>query len=144
MPTVTEAKNREKAKPTTAAVAPKPKAPTPAATLPDFVPAWDQYPELKQLNFGSLLEQRTRLKDEIKFRESKIRDMDTEIEAALAVAGAEKVTWEDRPVQVVQSNSGAKISAQKLLMNGVPAGVIADSTEPGKAYSYLLVGKPGK
>jgi len=59
----------------------------------------------------------------------------------LAVAGTEKVTWEDRPVQIVHSTSGSKIVAEKLLMHGVSPDVIADSTVPGKEYQYILVGK---
>lgn len=105
---------------------------------------WDTYPELVQLNFGQLVERRTQLKDEIEFRKRKMDDLDQEIQALLAVAGTEKVTWEDRPVQIVHSKSGDKISAQKLLLAGVPAQTIADATEQGKAYSYLLVGKVSK
>ena len=122
---------------------PRPAA-RPAATLPDVVLRWDAYPELVTLGFASLVEKRTLLKDEMEFRKKKIDEIDVEIQAALAVAGTEKVVWEDRPVQVVHSRSGSKIVAEKLLMAGVPAQTIADATEEGKPYQYVLVGKPGK
>lgn len=106
-----------------------------------IVPAWSEFKELKQLGFDKLVETRVRLKDEIEFRTQKVKELDDEISAALAVSGAEKVLWEDRPVQIVHSRSGSKIVAERLLEHGVPASVIADSTEPGKEYQYLLVGK---
>jgi hypothetical protein len=114
-----------------------------AATFKDIgiVPVWSEFKELKQLGFDKLVETRTRIKDEIAFRTEKLKELDDEISAAMAVSGAEKVLWEDRPVQIVHSKSGDKIVAEKLLMAGVSADVIAASTEPGKPYSYLLVGK---
>jgi hypothetical protein len=107
-----------------------------------MVPEWKEVPELRQLHFGALVEKRTLLKDEIKFRESKVKELDEEIQAALAVSGVEKVIWEDRPVQIVESKSASKVVPEKLLLLGVPADTIAQATEPGKPYSYLLVGKP--
>lgn len=106
-----------------------------------LVPAWDSVGELRDLDFDKLVEKRTRLMDEIRFREEKRRELDEQIMAALAVSGVDKVTWEDRPVQIVNSRGASKIVPEKLLMHGVSADVIADSTEPGKEYSYLLVGK---
>jgi hypothetical protein len=116
---------------------------TKAATLESLgiVAEWSEYKELKQMKFAELLEARTRIKDEIEFRKAKLDKLDEEIQVAMMVAGTEKVNWEDRPVQIVHSRSGSKIVAEKLLMNGVSADVIAESTEPGKEYSYLLVGK---
>jgi hypothetical protein len=105
------------------------------------VPVWTEYRELKQLGFGDLVEKRTRIKDEIDFRKKKMDELDQEIAAALMVAGTEKVTWEDRPVQIVHSRSGSKIVPEKLLEYGVSASVIRDSTVPGKEYQYVLVGK---
>jgi len=106
------------------------------------VPKWDSLKELKQLRFGQMVEKRTQLMDEIKFREAKKGELDEEISAALAVAGVEKVEWEDRNVQIVHKAGARKIVAEKLLERGVDADVIAESTEEGKGYSYLLVGKP--
>lgn len=107
-----------------------------------LVPEWSEYKELRDLGFDRLVETRTRLKDEIEFRQKKIKELDDEIQGALAVAGAEKVTWEDRPVQIIHSKAGDRVIPEKLLLAGVPADTIADCTEIGKQYSYLLVGKP--
>jgi hypothetical protein len=105
------------------------------------VPVWESYPELVDMGFGALVEKRTQLKDEMEFRKKKIEEIDLEIQAYMTIAGAEKVTWEDRPVQVVHSRSGSKIVAEKLLMAGVAAQTIADATEEGKPYQYVLVGR---
>lgn len=105
---------------------------------------WSRYAELKELAFGRLCEQRQRLDDEIKFREVNKKLLDEQIEAALAVAGVEKVTWEDRPVQIVHKSGSTKIVAEKLLEAGVPASTIAASTVTGNGYSYLLFGKAKK
>lgn len=110
----------------------------------DIVPDWDQLPELKELDFDSMAERRQKLYDEIEFRKAKMKELDEEISAALAVAGTEKVIWQDRPVQIVHSRSGSKIVGEKLLMLGVPADTIAQATEEGKEYSYLLFGKSKK
>src|SRR5579864_6920484 len=117
MPTVSEARNRAKTA-TPAKTTPKEKQTAKVGALETlgFVPEWSEYKELRQLKFDSLLEKRTQLRDEIKFREGKVKELDEEIEAALAVAGTEKVMWEDRPVSIVHSSSGAKIVAEKLLM----------------------------
>jgi hypothetical protein len=112
----------------------------PADTL--NIPAWSEYKELKQLHFDQLLNKRTDLKAEISFREGRLKELDVEIQSAMAVAGTEKVVWEDRPVQIVHSKGASKIVPEKLLERGVPADVIAESTVEGKGYSYLLVGKP--
>lgn len=109
-----------------------------------IVPSWTEYKELRMLNFDDMVEKRTQIKDEIEFRKAKLDQLDDQIQAAMAVAGTEKVLWEDRPVQVVHSRSGSKIVAEKLLISGVSADVIAECTEAGKEYSYLLVGKPSK
>jgi len=108
----------------------------------DIVPQWDQLPELVELDFELLAEKRQKLHDEIKFRQTKLKELDEEIMSQLAAAGTEKVLWEDRPVQIVHSNSGPKIKGEILLMLGVPADTIAQATEPGKPYEYLLFGKP--
>lgn len=107
-------------------------------------PQWDQYPELVGLEFDQIIAKRVDLKAEIDFRTKKLKEMDEEIQSQLAVAGTEKVTWEGRPVQVVHSRSGSKIVAEKLLLAGVAASTIAEATEEGKPYQYLLVGRPGK
>jgi hypothetical protein len=108
----------------------------------DIVPDWDQLPELKELSFDELAEKRQKLYDEIEFRKSKMKELDEEISAALAVAGTEKVIWEGRPVQIVHSRSGSKIVGEKLLMLGVAADTIAQATEEGKPYEYVLFGRP--
>ena len=107
----------------------------------DIVPEWDQLPELVELDFADYAEARQKLKDEIEFRQKKLKEIDLEIMSLLAAAGTEKVMWEDRPVQIVHSNSGDRIRGEKLLMLGVPADTIAQATEPGKPYDYLLFGK---
>lgn len=108
----------------------------------DIVPDWDQLPELKELSFDELAEKRQKLYYEIEFRKSKMKELDEEISAALAVAGTEKVIWEGRPVQIVHSRSGSKIVGEKLLMLGVAADTIAQATEEGKPYEYVLFGRP--
>ena len=109
-----------------------------------IVPDWDQLPELVELDFDEYAERRQKLKDEIDFRQAKLKELDVEIMSRMAAAGTEKVIWEDRPVQIVHSNSGDRIKGEKLLMLGVPADTIAQATEPGKPYEYLLFGKPSK
>lgn len=109
-----------------------------------IVPEWSRFPELKDLDFGRLCEQRQILYDEITFRESRQKALDEQIEAALAVAGVEKVIWEDRPVQIVHKSGSAKLVPEKLLEAGVPASTIAACTTVGAGYSYLLIGKPKK
>jgi uroporphyrinogen-III synthase len=106
------------------------------------VPEWNTYQDLRKLDFGELCEKRQRLADEIKFREEKKKELDEEITAALAVAGVEKCAWEGRNVQIVHKAGSRRIVAEKLLENGVPADVIADSTVEGNPSSYLLIGKP--
>lgn len=110
----------------------------------DIVPEWDQLPELVELDFADYAEARQKLKDEIEFRQKKLKEIDVEIMSRMAAAGTEKVMWEDRPVQIVHSNSGDRIRGEKLLMLGVPADTIAQATETGKPYEYLLFGKPAK
>lgn len=109
-----------------------------------IVPEWSRFPELKELSFGQLCEKRQILHDEITFRESRQKALDEQIEAALAVAGVEKVVWEDRPVQIVHKSGSAKLVPEKLLEAGVPASTIAACTTVGAGYSYLLIGKPKK
>jgi hypothetical protein len=109
-----------------------------------IVPKWEQFKELKQLGFARLCEKRQTLHDEIEFRKTKMAEIDEEIEAALGAAGTEKVIWEDRAVQIVTKEGSRKLSAQLLLNKGVEADVIAECTEQGKSYSYLLFGKPKK
>lgn len=110
----------------------------------NIVPDWDQVEQLVELDFDRLTEERTKLMAEIAFREAKRKDLDEKIMSLLAVSGVEKVTWQDRPVQIVTSNSGARIKGEKLLLLGVPADTIAQATEPGREYQYLMVGKPEK
>jgi hypothetical protein len=117
---------------------------TEAETLLGITPPWNRYPELKDLDFGRLCEQRQILHDEIAFRETRKKALDEQIEAALAVAGVEKVVWEDRPVQIVHKSGSAKLVPEKLLEHGVPADTIAACTTVGAGYSYLLIGKPKK
>lgn len=105
------------------------------------VPEWSTIKELKQLHFGHLVEQRVQLRDEIAFRDAKVKDLDEEIQAALAVSGVEKVQWESRPVQIVHKEGSSRIVAEKLIMLGVDADTIAQATEKGKPSQYLLVGK---
>lgn len=109
-----------------------------------IVPSWDTYPKLKTLGFYSLVDKRVNLHSEIEFRKLKMKELDIEIQAAMLAVGTEKVTWEDRPVQIVTKSAADRISAEKLLKQGVEADVIGAATEPGKEYSYLLVGKPPK
>jgi hypothetical protein len=107
-----------------------------------IVPSWDSYDILRDLKFGSLVEKRTQIKEEMDFRKQRLEEIDKEIQAYMTVAGTEKVTWDNRPVTIVHSRSGSKIVAEKLLMAGVAAQTIADATEEGKPYEYILVGKP--
>jgi hypothetical protein len=109
-----------------------------------IVPKWDSVKELKQLHFDKLVERRTLLKSEIEFREAKVKDLDEEILAALAVGGVEKVEWEDRNVQIVTKRGASRVVPEKLLEHGVAADTIADCTVQGNEYSYLMIGKPKK
>lgn len=122
----------------------------------DTTPQWDKVAELKKfkgdiegangktvaLSFYDLCEKSWTLKQEIDFRKAKLDMVNEQIELALTVAGVEKVLWEDRPVQVVESNSGPQIQATLLMQKGVDPDVIAACTTPGKGYSYVLMGKP--
>lgn len=123
----------------------KPKAKTgdAYATL-NIIPDWAVVPELKQLRFADMVESHIRLTATKKECEDKIKKLQIEIEAALVASGLEKVTYDGRPVQVVNATSGARVVPEKLLVAGVAAETIAECTEPGKEYSYVLVGKQGK
>lgn len=121
---------------------PKPQPSGTSFAALDVVPEWSQLPELVELGFEALAEKRQKLDDEIKFRKSKMAEIDLEISAMLACAGTEKVTWQDRPVQIIHSNSGARVVPETLLMLGVPADTIAAATKEGKQYEYLSFGKP--
>jgi hypothetical protein len=107
-----------------------------------IVTPWSTFSELRKLDFGELCERRQKLDDEIKFRTEKKKELDEEISAALALAGVEKVQWEDRPIQIVHKEGGSKLVPERLLEHGVPADVIAECTGKGKPSSYLLFGKP--
>lgn len=121
--------------------APKPDKSTVFDSL-NIVPDWDASQELKQLRFGDTVESYLRLKATKEECEAKMKALTVDIQAALTVAGLEKVRYEDRPVQIVNSNTGSKVVPEKLLAKGVSADLIAECTEPGKPYSYVLVGKP--
>lgn len=130
------------------------KAKATAKALADLgvVPEWRTLPDLKSfsyhpergkvMGFNELCESMARLKDEIAFRKLQLEEIQDQIDIALSISGAEKVTWEDRPVQRVTSNSGSRIDPQLLLQNQVDPDVIAASTKPGTEYSYIDMGKP--
>jgi hypothetical protein len=118
-----------------------------------ITPKWNTFAELKtykvegvdggkkRLSFDELCELRAKLYDEIQFRKERLEKVDEEIKMALAMAGVEKVEWEDRPVQLVTSHGGSRIVAEKLLELGVEADTVAQATVPGKEYDYVLFGK---
>jgi hypothetical protein len=108
------------------------------------IPEWNASQELQQLRFDAICERLSRLQGQKKDLEEIIKRLQIDAEAALVTAGLEKVTWDGRTVQVVHSKSGSKVIVEKLVTMGVDPDLIAECTEPGKEYTYVLIGKPGK
>ena len=118
------------------------------------VPEWSTLPELKQfrykpengkaMTFSDLCDKLTNLQAEINFRELQKKELQKELELALASAGVEKVEWEDRPVMIVYSHGASTVDPHKLLEQGVSPDQIAAATVPGREFSYPLIGKPPK
>ena len=118
-------------------------------------PEWDAVPELKKfkheivgkdgtkkkLTFDAMVVEYKRISAEIDFRERLKVSLKEGIEAALLVSGEEKVLAEGYRVQMVHKAGSKKISAEKLLTNGVSADVIARSMEIGKETSYVSISK---
>jgi hypothetical protein len=115
------------------------------------IPEWDAVPELKRfkqeiagkdgskkkLTFDALVVAYKSLDQEIKFREGKKAELKESIEAAMLVCGEEKVLAEGYRIALITKQGSKKISAEKLLTNGVSADVIAKSMDVGKESTYV-------
>jgi len=118
------------------------------------VPEWDSLPALKKyryhpdggkvMDFDDMCEKLAQLSSEISFRELQKKELQREIELAMAEAGADKVEWEDRPVTMVHSRSASTVDPHLLLEKGVSPDVIAAATVEGREYSYPLIGRVPK
>jgi hypothetical protein len=100
--------------------------------------------EKKTLRFDELVILHKTLKNEIDFRETRIREIKDALETAMLVADEKAVVCEGYPVSYITKKGSRKIVAEKLLSNGVSADVIARATEIGPDSNYVLIGKAKK
>jgi len=98
----------------------------------------------KRLNFGEMVELSLKLKSEIEYRERIRKDIQTHLAGGLLLADKTEVMYENYPVQYVTRSGSRKLSAEKLMANGVKPDTIAASYEIGEESSFVLIGKPKK
>jgi hypothetical protein len=114
-------------------------------------PEWDSVPELKRFKqeismkdgskkkfgFDQLIVRYKELSSEIDFRDKLKSEIKEAVEAALMISGEDKILAEGYRVSLVHKAGSNKISAEKLLTNGVSADVIAKSMDVGKESTYV-------
>lgn len=117
-------------------------------------PEWDSVPELKKfrqeigsdknkkkMSFDQLVVAYKEISAEIEFRKTRQSEIKESIEAAMLIGGEEKVLAEGYRVALITKQGAKKISAEKLLSNGVDAETIAKSMEMGKESTYIDIRK---
>lgn len=95
---------------------------------------------LQEMQFQELVERYIEIKDTIDALEVERKDVASDIEAALAVAGQKRVRYSDHfCVEACNGGTGSKIDAKLLASKGVAADVINECTIPGKKYTYVQI-----
>lgn len=121
-------------------------APTPEWDSIDTLKKWRERIKQKDgkeraMTFGEMVALDLDLKAEQEHRQRVRDEIKVALEAAMLLADVDKVVCEGYPVNYVTRKGSRKIVAEKLLENGVPASVIAASTEIGPESHYVQIGK---
>lgn len=96
--------------------------------------------------FDNLVEERQLHASEAKRHDGMRKDLDKIIETMLLLTGDEEVVVQSGQwtVQRVTNPGQSKLSAKKLLEQGVSASIIQAAMEQGQGYSYVLIKSTNK
>lgn len=107
-----------------------------------ITPSWSDFPVLAEMDFNTLCEEYRMTKQQIKSLEEDADRLKGDIEAAMIVAGHNKVVWNGINVCRRNGRSRSEIKPQLLAAQGVSTNVIKAATVPGTAYTYIVMDDP--
>lgn len=106
----------------------------------EVIRPFTDFPVLIEMDFADLLTQRAEIKGTMEELDKQLKDVNSQIEAAMVVAEVGKVEWEGRPVERRNGRSASSIDGKLLASEGVDPDVIKRCTKPGAPYTYIMVG----
>lgn len=107
--------------------------------------SYTEFDLLSGPEFAELIAEKLKLDAQKKTAEERLKVLGPEIEAMLAASEVEKVALEDGfVVNRRGGTSQSSISATKLLAAGVSMQTIADCTNEGTPYTFIVITNPEK
>lgn len=106
-------------------------------------PSYEGYDLLNSPEFKVMCDRKILLDAQKKATEEELKALSSDIESLLTAEGVEKVLYRDGyQVKIGRGKSPDKLSATRLVEQGVSLDVIANATEEGKPYTFAQIVAP--